>query len=174
MRQYLLAASIMPFIAGCGEKSATLDSKEDELHVVDHQKNAGNNPAKDSLAARQSMSSPVFDVRKIAGASEAEVVAVLGPPISCGTVKQGRKCSFQTAETEVIFISGKADWISVESLDGAPYSSEILPMLGFEQTAPSFSNEHVIRWNSIPGFLEVSAWPAGKGVDMVYIKTATP
>jgi len=113
-------------------------------------------------------------VPEIAGKSQKDVAAILGQPTSCETVKQGTKCSFKPGETEIIFISGKADWITVEGLDSAPYSEEVLPLLGIDKTSAVFSNENTIRWETVPGLLEVSIFPTQTGVDYAYIKTATP
>ncbi|MGN6153309.1 MAG: hypothetical protein ACTHOH_15095 [Lysobacteraceae bacterium] len=117
---------------------------------------------------------PIVDVPKIAGKSLAEVSAILGEPTSCEMAKQGKKCLFNTGGTEVVFISGKSDWITVETLDNAPYSSDALPLLGFGKENPVFSSENVIRWSNIPGFEEISIFPSAAGVDYAHIKTATP
>lgn len=118
---------------------------------------------------------PIVDVPKIAGKSLAEVSAILGEPNSCETIKYGRKCFYKVAETEVVFIAGKADWITVNALDKVPYSTDALPLLGFEKRNPSFSNENVIHWENIPGFLEVNINPGEAGsIFYAYIKTATP
>ncbi len=89
-------------------------------------------------------------------------------------MKQGKKCFFKPGETEIVFISGKADWITVEALDNAPYSDEVLPLLGLEKVTAVLSNESTIRWETIPGLLDVSIFPAQSGVDYAYIKTSTP
>ena len=133
-------------------------------------------PAQDAPAPAPAAApiAAILDVPKIAGKSEEEVAAVLGKPTSCETVKQGKKCFFTPGETEVVFISSKADWITIEALDSAPYSDEVLPLLGLEKTAAVLSNENTMRWETIPGLLEVSVFPAQNGVDYAYIKTATP
>jgi hypothetical protein len=86
---------------------------------------------------------PIVDVPKIAGKSLAEVSSVLGEPTACETIKYGRKCAFKVAETKVVFIAGKADWIAVDAMVETPYSIDALPLLGFEKRNPTFSNEHV-------------------------------
>jgi hypothetical protein len=116
----------------------------------------------------------IVDVPKIAGKTQKDVATVLGEPTTCETVKQGKKCFFKLGETEVVFISGKADWITVEALDTAPYSDEALPLLGLEKGTAAFSNESTMRWETIPGLLEVSIFPGQGGVDYAYIKTSTP
>ena len=100
---------------------------------------------------------------------------MLGEPTSCEAIKYGRKCFFEVAGTEVVFIDGKADWITVNAMGKTPYSIDALPLLGFEKRNPTFSNENVIRWENIPGVLEVNINPGeAGGIFYAYIKTATP
>ena len=115
----------------------------------------------------------VVDVSKIAGKSQSDTSALLGAPVSCELVTYGEKCFYRTGNTEIVFISGKADWITVGALDGAPYSSDVLPLLGLKKMDASFSNEHTIRWEEIPGLLEVSIFPGQSGAGYAHIKTAT-
>lgn len=116
----------------------------------------------------------IIDIPKIAGKAEEEAAEILGPPSSCENVKQGKKCFYQTGEIEVVFISGKADWITVNALDSAPYSEDALPLLGLERSPASFSNDFVMRWSGVPTLLEVSIFSARDHVDYAYIKTTTP
>ncbi len=116
----------------------------------------------------------VVNVPEIAGKAEEQVAAALGEPTSCEDTKQGKKCFYQPGDTEVVFISGKADWITVNALDSAPYSEDALPLLGLEKSSASFSNDFVMRWSGVPGLLEVSIFPAQDHVDYAYIKTKTP
>lgn len=169
MRKLATTMFISLLVAACGKQSPAPAPE------------AAPAPAASSSKAASSVSSPtrhtaepIVDVPEIAGKSLAEVSAVLGEPTLCEMVKQGRKCLFNTGETEMVFISGKADWITVEALDNAPYSSDALAALGFEKANPVFSSENVIRWSNIPGFREISIFPGTTGVDYAYIKTATP
>jgi len=107
----------------------------------------------------------LIDVPKVAGRTQKEVAELLGEPTSWGTGKQGKKGLFKPGVTEIVFISGTADWITVEALDGAPYSEEVLPLLGIQKTTAVLSNENTIRWETIPGLLAVSVFPAQDGVD---------
>lgn len=63
-------------------------------------------PAAPSVAA-------LFDIPKIAGKTEAEVEALLGEPVFCAKSESALNCSFQENEIEIVFIDGKADWITV-------------------------------------------------------------
>lgn len=156
-------------VAGCGGPSPAHAPEATSMPEANSSK--ATPPA--SIPTRHA-AEPIVDVPKIAGKSLAEVSAILGEPTSCEMVKQGQKCLFSAGETEVVFISEKADWITVEALDSAPYSSDALPVLGFEKANPVFSSENVIRWSNIPGFMEISLFPGTTSVDYAYIKTATP
>lgn len=179
----------------------------------------------------------LFDIPKLAGKTQAEVEVLLGEPIFCAKSESALNCSFQEDEIEIVFIDGKADWItvngtfrspaysqkvegktkaealallgdpafcvkeqsalhcsfkdgdvsvSVEFIDGkvsettvkgslanAPYSKDILAMLGLAVKDASFSNEHVMRWDNIPGLLSVMLHSEGKTVSVATIKVKT-
>lgn len=116
---------------------------------------------------------PVIDINKIAGKSENEVEKYLGKPISCGNNKYGKKCQYKKAETEVVFIQGKADWITVEGMDGVPFTISALSALGLQEAKPSFSDNFTLRWNTIKGIKEVSIFKGGTSSDYAYIKVKT-
>ena len=73
---------------------------------------------------------PIVNVLKLAGKSQAEVAAYIGKETSCEITKYGEKCYYKTGEMEIIFINGKADWITVESMDNEPFSKSALSALG--------------------------------------------
>jgi len=155
MRKRLATAFISVFLVACGEQSSTPGSAE-------------------SAPTPSPTITAVVDVPSIAGKAEGQVAAALGEPNSCENIKQGKKCFYLPGDAEVVFISGKADWITINSLDSAPYSEDALPLLGIEKASASFSNDFVMRWSGVPGLLEVSIFPAQGHVDYAYIKTATP
>ncbi|MBL6987136.1 MAG: hypothetical protein ISR72_08900 [Methylobacter sp.] len=55
----------------------------------------------------------LFDIPKIAGKTEAEVEVLLGEPVFCSKPGSTLNCSYQDNEIEIVFIDGKADWITV-------------------------------------------------------------
>lgn len=169
MLRLVAMTAVSLLIAGCGRHPPAT-----AVDATPTSATAPSDVASATQTAKPQALPPIVDVPDIAGKSQAEVSTVLGNPTSCETIKQGRKCLFDTGETEVVFIAGKADWISVEALDDAPYSADALPLLGFKKTNPSFSDENVIRWNSIHGFHEISIFPGQSGIDYALIKTVTP
>jgi hypothetical protein len=115
----------------------------------------------------------IVDITKIAGKSEKSVAAYLGKPISCSTIKYGKKCLYKMRETEVVFIESKADWITVQGLDLIPFSKAALSALGLKEATPSFSNKFTLRWESIQGLMEVAIFNGTSSSDYAYIKVRT-
>lgn len=115
----------------------------------------------------------VIDIPALAGKSKVEVAKIIGEPLSCARSKYGEKCQYNKAETEIIFINGKADWITVEGLDDKPFSDSTLQLLGFKSEKPSFSNSFTKRWGPIEGVLSVSLFKGSNNSDYAYIKVHT-
>jgi len=177
----------------------------------------------------------LFDIPKLAGKTETEIEKLLGEPVFCSKAESALNCSFQENEIEIVFIDGKADWItvngefsspaytrtiegktkaealallgdpafcikdestlncsfkkgdvSVEFVDGkvsestvkgslgnASYSKDTLAMLGLPIKDPTFSNEHIMRWENISGRLDVTLHSEGNRVSFATIKVKT-
>lgn len=116
---------------------------------------------------------PIVDVLALAGSSQDDVAGMLGEPTACQAASNGQMCSYKTGQTEIVFIDGEADWITVEDLDTAPYSVDALPLLGIEPATPTFSSDNVLRWEGVGDLRELSIFPEGQGVDYAYIKART-
>ena len=116
---------------------------------------------------------PVVDVLKIAGKSKSEVVSVLGKESSCSQSKYGEACQYQKGETHIVYINGKADWITVEDIDQIPFSTNALTAIGLNPTQPSFKDGYSLQWSSIQGLMEVSIFKGASSSDYAYIKVKT-
>ena len=116
---------------------------------------------------------PVVDVPKIAGKSKKEISSILGKELSCGKSKYGEKCQYKKGETEIVYINGKADWITIEGIDNVPFSQNALSSIGLNKTRPSFQNNFTLRWSSIQGLMEVSIFKGASYSDYAYIKVKT-
>lgn len=113
-----------------------------------------------------------MDVPALASKPASVVAQQLGEPLSCEAIKQGEKCEYRD-KTEVVFINGLADWITVNAQ--LPYSAEALPLLGFKRVESSFSNENTMRWSGEQGTLLIQLDPAGGGkAAYAYVKVRTP
>jgi RNA polymerase subunit RPABC4/transcription elongation factor Spt4 len=122
---------------------------------------------------KQEKMAVAIDVLSISGKIKYEVASILGEPNSCSSTKYGEKCEYSRAKTEIVFINKKADWITVNQLNGALYKEDALEILGLPKSNAMFSNSNVMRWANIRGLLEVSIFPVGNKVDYAYIKSRT-
>lgn len=134
--------------------------------------NTAPTPPKEEKPAATS-GSGVLDVPKIAGQSKDTVKQLLGEPKECNPNKYGEKCDYQPMSAEIVFIDGKADWMTVNELESADYDKSTLTLMGLEPSEPDFSNENVMKWKNKQGLLEVSLFPQGKKVFYAYIKAKT-
>jgi len=116
---------------------------------------------------------PIVDINKIAGKTKNKVSKYLGKPTSCKKNKYGKKCNYKKGETEIVFINGKADWITIEGIDSIPFSPSALKALGLKTTKPSFKNNFSLKWSSINGLREVTIFKGSSKSDYVYIKVKT-
>lgn len=115
-----------------------------------------------------------MSIPAIAGKSKEDVEALLGEPSSCGPSKHGERCVFDWRRLEIVYINGLADWITVRSIKGQPFSPSSLVLLGIKKAKPTAATDFAIRWDYIPDFVEVSIFPYTKGVaDYAYIKVKT-
>ncbi|MCE9685932.1 hypothetical protein LZP73_06825 [Shewanella sp. AS16] len=115
----------------------------------------------------------VIDIPALVGKDKAEVSKLIGAPLSCGPSKHGEKCQFTKAETEIVFINGKADWITIEGIDDKPFADSIIQLLGLKAQKPSFSNAFEKRWEPLQGLLSVSLFKGNSNSDYVYVKAYT-
>lgn len=114
------------------------------------------------------------DISKIAGLSMKQVGEQLKAKPTCEKNKRGTKCDYNDGRIEVVYINGKADWISVNSLEQVPFTEAAIARLGFAQRSPSFRSPMVMRWKGLPGVVEVSVFKGQVGSDYAYIKVKTP
>lgn len=119
-----------------------------------------------------------LDLAQVAGKPKAAVEKVLGKADSCGTVSPSKvgkvpKCIFQGGKVEIVFIDGKADWITVHE-PGVRFDQDAIAALGLAVRKPDFSNAFTMRWKGIGRYREVAAFAgAGNEVDYLYVRAAT-
>jgi hypothetical protein len=126
------------------------------------------------LALCAAAQASAVDIPKIAGQSMTQVAEQLKAKPTCAKNKRGTKCDYNDGRIEVVYINGKADWITVNSLEQIPFTETAIARLGFAQRAPSFRSPMVMRWNGLPGVVEVSVFKGQTGSDYAYIKVKTP
>lgn len=113
--------------------------------------------------------SSVIDVPKIAGQSMKQVSEQLKATATCAKNKRGTKCDYNDGRIEIVYIDGKADWITVNGLEQVPFADTAIARLGFSQKEPSFRAPMVMRWNGLPDVVEVSVFKGQTGSDYAYI-----
>ena len=123
----------------------------------------------------------VIKIPSLAGKTPEQVLKILGKPTKSETAKPSNtpcpcpKNIYNNGAVEIIYINGRADWITINEIGNASYSKDSLELLGLPVKDPTFSNATVKRWENIPGFNEVSIFPKnnGRDVDYIYIKAKT-
>jgi hypothetical protein len=126
------------------------------------------------VTSTAAQASSVVDVPKIAGQSLKKVDDLLKAKPKCAKDKRGAKCDYNDGRIEIIFIDGKADWITVNGLEQVPFTDAGIVWIGFSEKSPTFRSPVVMRWNGLPGVLEVSMFKGRTGTDYAYIKVKTP
>lgn len=167
-----LSAALLLLIA-CGSDTSTDEAPSDAATPVVE---AGSAPA--PVGPAPPLAAPtadrVIDVRPLAGQSEAGVQAMLGAPTGCEDVAQGRKCTYARGQTQVVYIDGMADWITISDLGGAPFAPATLSRIGLGEATPEVEEADLIRWDNVGGFREISLFPGQGGrADYLLIKTMT-
>ena len=127
------------------------------------------------IAITSAIASPLLDLKAIAGKSQKEVQAVLGAPDATEKTKYGPKLNYKGDTIEVVFIQGKADWITFTPKEIVPFTKDSLSVLGLPPKEPTFSNANVIRWEPSGSFVSVSMFPGASPnrLDYFYVKIAT-
>lgn len=119
------------------------------------------------------LAEPIVDVSKIAGKTAVEVTKVLGKPSGQEKTKYGPKILYKGGKIEVVFIGGKADWLTVSGMESVPFTANAIEALGLKAAAPTFKNDFVMRWEPHRDYHSVSIFNAGGQVDYAYVKVAT-
>lgn len=118
-----------------------------------------------------------LDIKSIARNTEAVVEKLVGQPENCEllTVSKHRKCYYLDDKLEIVYINGKADWITYYPENTKFHSASLLKFNLDPTIKPSFFRDHVIRWeNSQYGLKEVSIFPgAGGNISYIYVKSSS-
>ncbi len=151
------------------ESALNCSFQEDEIEIVFIDQKA------DWITVNGAFRSPAYS-QKVKGKTKADTLALLGAPDFCVKAKSALHCLFKDDDVNVRveFIDGKVSETTVKgSLGNAPYSKDTLAILGLPVKDASFSNEHVMRWENIPGLLSVMLHSEGKVVSVATIKVKT-
>lgn len=131
--------------------------------------------------------SPWIDLTSIIGRDQGAVDGALGAPTGCESVSPSRvgkspKCSYRDGNVEVVFIKGKADWITVYGTDSRAPASALevsfdaasLAQLGLSGSPTATSPIGVFWKGSVQGAREVTMFgQKGGKVSYFYVKAFT-
>ncbi len=119
------------------------------------------------------------------------MAGLLGEPASCETVSpsgvgKSRKCGYRSGNVEVVYIGGKADWLTIygsdapskeaPALDGK-VGPAVLARLGLQGSNPVTGPLGLVYQGTVDGLLEVKLFKVNVSDDTlsyVYIKAKTP
>lgn len=113
---------------------------------------------------------PLFRIADIAGKAEAEVAAVLGPPWNCESTLHSRRCSYAPGSTEIVYIDGKADWLTVTALGESPLDDALLMRIGLKAAKPGIASDEERVWTDLAGLREVRAYGVPERAQFLRIK----
>lgn len=125
----------------------------------------------------------IFKIKSVAGRGPSEVEAVLGKPIRKESYSvSGRPATkqfYKEGLVEVVYIQGKADWITVIFLGNIPMpdnSMSILELVGLPPGEPSHQSPgRLLRWDNFEGFRTINTGGTdGKAEFLMLCKTTTP
>jgi hypothetical protein len=119
-------------------------------------------------------SAPVVKIPEIAGKSAEQLRALLGPPEYCESSLYSSRCSYAPGRTEVVFIDGKADWITVNELGETPLGPQALRRLGLPPSAPQLSAAGQLAWTGLAGLKQLSLIGEGDRLEYARVKVSTP
>lgn len=105
----------------------------------------------------QGSTAPLFRIADVAGKTEAEVAAVLGPPWSCESTLYSRRCSYAPGSTEIVYIDSRADWLTVNALGESALDDALLMRIGLNAAKPGSASDEERVWTGLSGLREVRA-----------------
>lgn len=126
-----------------------------------------------AVLSSTALAAPLFELETVAGMGQQAVEGVLGKPTSIQSTKHGPKLVFAGGMLEIVFINGKADWITLTPKASVTYGPQALAMLGLPAIRPTSGDAKVIRWEPCGQLASVSIFSAGDKVGYFYIKVST-
>lgn len=95
---------------------------------------------------------------------------MLGPSESCETTLYSRRCRYSPGNTEVVFIDGRADWLTVNELGETPFDDALLGRIGLPSSRARNTDNGDKRWTGVSGLREVTAHGSDGRVAYIRIK----
>lgn len=115
----------------------------------------------------------MVDINLIANKDMEAVQAFIGEADSCKPSKYGQKCDYNHGDIEILFIDQKADWITINSLEGLPFNDDSITLLGIPGIPPTVNNKFDKHWEQVPGLISVTIFGGSNGISYAYIKVSS-
>ncbi|MBX6420199.1 MAG: hypothetical protein IRZ06_04200 [Nevskia sp.] len=116
---------------------------------------------------------PIVEIPAIAGKTPEELRALLGAPEICETTRYSSRCRYSPGQTEVVFIDGRADWITVADFGETPFAPQALMRLGLPQAPPVARDAEQMQWSELAGLKRVQLVGDGKRIEFARVKART-
>ena len=128
-----------------------------------------------------------LDVPALLGLDEKAAGQMLGAPVACEAVNPSgatgsRRCDYREGNIEVVFIHGKADWITIygpgdsraaDTCLRAPFSAAAIERVNLVGTPTATSPIGLFWVGSVPGIRKVSVFGRGDELGYIYVKGYT-
>ena len=100
-------------------------------------------------------------------------ISGIGKPSKQEKTKSGPKLYYKDGKVEVVFINGKADWITVSGMSGVPFDANAIEALGLKPEPPTFKNSFLIRWEPHSTYHSISVIGLNGKVDYAYVQVVS-
>lgn len=115
---------------------------------------------------------PLVRLAQFAGKPRAEAEQVLGAAQSCEPALDSERCNYAN-RIEVVYIDGKAAWITVQFAYGRyPFAAEALQLLDLPASDPQSGDEYQMQWNDIAGLRSLQLVGDENGARFARIKVS--
>ena len=99
---------------------------------------------------------------------------LLGQAENCRKSYLGEACKFKNGRIEIEFISGKADWISLDLQDtDVNFDYRALTHLGLVPVPPFVHNPFVMHWQGHHGLEVITVYSRGEYVALIQVRAIT-
>lgn len=125
----------------------------------------------------QTAQAPLLNIATIASKTPEEVATQLGKATEMEPIKingkNHQKFTYKDEAVEIVFINGKADWITI-TLNHGTFNKTALGILTLPIVEPTTNSPNVLRWKNHEGINSIALFPKDQNsIDYFYIKVLT-
>lgn len=117
--------------------------------------------------------SPIVEIPRIAGKTPEELRALLGAPERCETTLYSSRCRYSPGRIEVVFIDGRADWMTVADFGETPFTPAAVKRMGLPEAPPAARDGEQMQWSDLAGLKSVQIVGDGKRIEFARVKART-